>query len=276
MRDWSVSPSEKSVQRKVREGYALDGDDKRFIQTRLRAMQMRGELDGQTVGIPSGALNFVAMPNVQPAIDAMNQTARSGMNRATGETDFGGSAGELETAIRQLNGGAATAAFTARGSSHYMGIPVAWTATGSFSLGALHWHRPGDANSGAGTMNGGTTTGGGRAGGNTSASGVSGTAGASGTYSGVNGSGSAAASTGGANSTGNSGGATASQGGSATSYTDTYDAPITCRFNIRAQPELSFNPLSWGASLAETFMSPTTGSGSAANCGRVQFSIQGT
>ena len=263
-----LSNAEKAVQRKVRDGKRLNSDDRSLIQTRLRAMQKRGELDGQTVGIPSGALNIVPMPNIQPAIAAMNATART-MQRG-GIPDFGSNGSQLETAIRQINGGHTTAYFNLSTNTTYRGIPVLWTANGSFGLGPLHWVREG-----TGSMSGTQNTGGGNASGNTASSGGSANASGSGTVSGANVSGGGSISGGGSNSAGQSGGANASQGGAASSVTDTYTAEITMSCTLRAQPELTFNPLSWGASLAEAFMDPTTATSTASGCGRIQFTIQG-
>ena len=265
-RDRPLTTAEKAVQRKVREGTRLNSDDRALIQTRLRTMQRR-HLEGQVVGIPSGALNIVAMPNVQPAVAAMNATATT-MPRG-GTPDFGSNGSQLETSLRQINGSNTTAYFNISTNTSYRGIPVLWTANGSFGLGPLTFVRDS-----SGTMSGTQQTGGGNAGGQQTASGASAGGGASGTVSGVNVGGNGSVSGGGSNSSGQSGGASATQGGTASSVTETYSAPITMTCTLRAQPELSLNPLSWGASLAEQFMEPTQAQSSAGNCGQIQFTIQ--
>lgn len=266
-RDRPLTTAEKAVQRKVREGTRLHSDDRALIQTRLRAMQRR-HLEGQIVGIPSGALNIIPMPNVQPAVAAINARAQTLVAHGGGP-DFGSSGAQLETAIRQINGSNTTAYFNMSANTTNLGMPLRWTANGSFGLGPLHFVRDS-----TGTMSGTQQTGGGNAGGNSAASGYNAGGGASGTVSGANVSGNGAVSGGGANSSGQSGGASAQQGGTASSVTETYSAAITMSCNIEWHVELGLNPLSWGGALADAFSTPSRGTATASNCGQIQFTIQ--
>lgn len=282
-KDDKLSNAERAVQRKVRDGQRLNNEDKRTVQTRLRALQ-RQHLQGLTGGIPSGAEAIVAMPNVQPAVSAISATCRS--MAGGGYPNVGSKAPELERQIRQINASQTTASFSFTLHGSLMSVPTEWRISGSFSLGPLQY-----VSGTAGTGGGTTTVGGGGASGNTQSSGGSvGVGGGQG--SGVSasvpvsgatvgggqsnsGGASGGISGGGSASTGQSGGGTATQGSSGGNLRETYMAPITCAYDIEAELTMGWSPISWVANTLDEFGGPKTGSGSASNCGMIQFTIAG-
>jgi hypothetical protein len=239
-----LSKAEQAVQAKLKSGRSLNSDDREIVQTRLRALQRRGDLDGQSGGVPSGATHAVPMPSVGPVWQAMNAAGQDLASSGSPEDppDFSGLASDIEAPIRSINSGNQTATFNGSVGTHWRGAPRLWKARGSFALGTIHWNQGGG---GTGTAGGGQTTGGGNAGGQTQASGAGGSAGASGTYSGANLSGQGSASVGGANSNAASTAGNASQGGSMSTQFDSYTAPIVCTWHISVEMDTTWNPLSW-------------------------------
>lgn len=282
-KDEKLSNAERVVQRKVRDGQRLSHDDKRVVQTRLRAMQ-RQHLQGLTVGIPSGAEAIVPMPNVQPAIAAMNASCRTLFSKG-GFPNIGEKSQQLETQIRQINGNNTTASFSLDLRGYYATLPIDWQISGSFSLGPLQY-----VSGTAGTGSGTTTVGGGSGGGTTHSSGGSvGVGGGQGSgasasvpVSGANvgvgqsssGGASGGMSTGGSASTGSSSGGSATQASSGANLRETYMAPIVCNYDIHANYAANLNPLSWVSGAIDAFDRHEV-SGSAANCGMIQFTIAG-
>lgn len=271
------------MQRKVRDGQRLSHDEKRVVQARLRALQ-RQHLAGQTGGIPSGAESITTAPNVQPALAAMNATAAGMINR--GQPDFGSQVGALETQIRQINGTNSRASFNFSAQTTALSIGISWTVSGSFSLGPLQY-----VSGGAGTGGGSVNTGGGAGQGNTSSSGFGaggshGTGGGAsatipvsgasvgvgqGQSSGVSG----GVSGGGSASTASSTQGTANQGSSGATTRETYKADIVCDYNVSWEVPMGWNPLSWGASIADSIDGTKRRSGHAGGCGWLQFTVSG-
>jgi hypothetical protein len=266
--------AEQAVQKKVRDGQRLSSDDREVVQTRLRAMQKRGDYVGMTGGVPSGAENLVAAPNVQPAMSAMQATA----NGVSGGSvpDLSSHGGDLELKIRQINAQNTTSFFSFTMGTHTVGVPETWSISGSFSLGPLSLVGSGGT---AGTGGGATGTAGGSTGNSSTTTGtggsVSGTAtgplgttGASGSATG-----SASHSTGTTTGGSTSGGGTAGQSSGGANLRETYKADILCTYSIRMEPETTINPLSW---LPSAFVSPKTGHGTATGCGWLQFTLPST
>src|SRR5436190_7926641 len=146
--------AEKAVQRKVRDGRRLNGDDREVVQTRVRAMQKKGDYVGLTGGIPSGAENLVPAPNVDPLMAAIQRTSSSMFNGDKGP-DYSNHSGDLELKIRQINTTNTTSSFSFFEETHSVGVPEKWTVSGSFRLGPLQLAGAGGT---AGTGGGATTT----------------------------------------------------------------------------------------------------------------------
>lgn len=287
--DYRLTSEEKAVQRKARLGMRMNNDDRKVIQARMRQIQRRGEYNGATA-IPGQAMNKRVGVNGSTVTAAMQTTAQSMFRR--GVPNFGTLAPAIEAKRADIEGGG-TGSFSLSLTSSAMAFNLNWTITGSFAPTGLRstdtGAGTGAANTGAGTTNasGAGTT-------NTSGYGVNGGVNA-GTQSGVSasvpisgvqvGAGTSQGASANVNagyssttttgtSTAAGGNTTASGGASGAVERERYFGQLVCNYTIAAQVDVDwYNPMSWGASIAEFAANGNAPRSGSAQCGTVEFMI---